>query len=289
MHMLANRLNGKIALVTGGGTGIGEAVCKKFAYEGAKVVVAGFPDDPVDAVVQEIREAGDQALAFKGDLSDENTAKKAVDTAVEQWGRLDILVNCAGIYPVTAETQDLPVEIFDLLVKDNLRNTFLVTKYTLPHLQQSRGCIINTGSEAGFLGQAKLTPYGGTKAFIHSFTRGLALEQAKYGIRANCVCPGPVDTSWTHKETGPMDEKMEQSFLQTVALGRRGTTEEVANVFLFLASDEASFVNGSLYSVDGGIIGGKGVGKEMPEDLKQEPVGELELAHQLDGKTDRRN
>jgi len=287
--MIANRLSGKVAIVTGGGTGIGEAVCKKFAAEGASVLVVGFADDPVEAVVAEIIANGGEARSYMGDVSKEIEAQAAVKAAVEYWGVLDILVNCAGVYPATAETQDLDVEIFDLLMKNNLRNTFLMTKSALPFLQKTHGCVINTGSEAGFLGTAMLTPYGGTKSFIHAFTRGVALEQAKYGIRANCVCPGPIDTSWTHKETGPMDEKMEQSFLQTVAMGRRGTTEEVANVFLFLASDEASFVTGSTYSVDGGIIGGKGIGKEAPENVKQEPEPDLALLHEHDGKTGRRN
>lgn len=286
--MKLSRLEGKIAIVSGGATGIGEAVSKKFAVEGAKVLVIGFPDDPVDEVVNEIKESGGEALAYKGDISEEDQAFAAVKSVIDTWGELNILINCAGVYPTTDETQDLAVDIFDLIVKNNLRTTFLMTKASLPYLQKTRGCIVSTGSEAGFLGQAKLTPYGGSKAFIHSFMRGVALEQAKYGIRANCVCPGPIDTSWTHKETGPMDETMEQSFLQTVSMARRGTTEEVANVFLFLASDEASFVNGSLYSVDGGIIGGKGIGKQVQEDLKQEPEDELFLQHQHDGKTERR-
>ena len=285
--MKANRLAEKTAIITGGATGIGEAVSKKFASEGAQVVIVGFPDDPLNEVVEEIKTQGGQAIAFAGDISDEQTAKEAVETAIAEWGKLDILINCAGVYPALAETHELDIAIFDLLVKNNVRSTFAMTKSALPYLQKSRGNIVSTGSEAGFLGQARLTPYGGTKGFIHAFIRGVALEQAKYGVRANCVCPGPIDTAWTRKEDGPMDEKAEESFIQTVALGRRGTTEEVANVFLFLASEEASFVTGSLFSVDGGIIGGKGIGKDMPENLKKEPADDLNLTHQHDGKTSR--
>ena len=286
--MKANRLAGKTAIITGGATGIGEAVSKKFASEGAQVVIIGFPDDPLNEVVEEIKAQGGQAIAFAGDISDEQIAKEAVKTAISEWGKLDILINCAGVYPALAETHELDIAIFDLLVKNNVRSTFAMTKSSLPYLQKSKGNIVSTGSEAGFLGQARLTPYGGTKGFIHAFIRGVALEQAKYGVRANCVCPGPIDTAWTRKEDGPMDEKAEESFIQTVALGRRGTTEEVANAFLFLASEEASFVTGSLFSVDGGIIGGKGVGKDMPENMKEEPVGDLDIAHAHDGKTERR-
>ncbi|HTF81869.1 MAG TPA: SDR family oxidoreductase [Cytophagales bacterium] len=286
--MRLNRLNGKTAIVTGGATGIGEAVCKKFALEGASVLVVGFPDDPVDEVVEEIISNGGNAIAFNGDVSIEANAEAAVNKVISTWGKLDILVNNAGVYPYTGETQELPLDIFELVVRNNITSAFLMTKAALPELQKTQGNIICTGSEAGFLGQALFTPYGGSKAFLHAFTRGVALEQAKYGVRANCVCPGPIDTSWTHKETGPMDSKMEKTFLESTALARRGTTEEVANVFLFLASDEASFVTGSLYSVDGGIIGGKGIGKEVPSRLKEQPEGELDLQHQWDGKTDRR-
>lgn len=286
--MKANRLVGKTAIITGGATGIGEAVSKKFAAEGARVLIVGFPDDPLNDVVEEIRAQGGEAIAFAGDISVEETAKAAVETAISEWGKIDILINCAGVYPALAETHELDIAIFDLLVKNNVRSTFTMTKSALPYLHQSKGNVVATGSEAGFLGQARLTPYGGTKGFIHAFIRGVALEQAKYGVRANCVCPGPIDTAWTRKEDGPMDEKAEQSTIESVAMGRRGSTEEVANVYLFLASDEASFITGSLFSVDGGIIGGKGVGKEMPESMQQEPAGDLEIAHAHDGKTGRR-
>jgi enoyl-[acyl-carrier-protein] reductase (NADH) len=114
--------------------------------------------------------------------------------------------------------------------------------------------------------------------------KGVAVEQAKNGVRANCVCPGPVDTAWTHKETGPMSAKMEKQIVEGTPMGRRGTPEEVANVYLFLASDEASFVTGALYFVDGGVTNSKGPhGAEVPSRLKQEPEGELKLKHAMDG------
>jgi NAD(P)-dependent dehydrogenase (short-subunit alcohol dehydrogenase family) len=133
-----------------------------------------------------------------------------------------------------------------------------MTRLALPHLQKTRGNIISAGSESGMIGLAQNTPYGGTKGWIHAFTRGVAVEQAQNGVRANCVCPGPIDTAWTHKETGPMDEQMEKSLIQATPLARRGTPEEVANVYVFLASDEASYVTGALYTVDGGTTIAKG-------------------------------
>ena len=122
---------------------------------------------------------------------------------------------------------------------------------------------------------------------MHAFMKGVAVEQAKHGIRANCVCPGPIDTAWTRKEEGPMDKKMEKTMLGANAMGRRGTPEEVANVYLFLASEEASYVTGALYFVDGGITVVKGnTGEQADESLKQQPKGALPLRHSKDGATE---
>jgi NAD(P)-dependent dehydrogenase (short-subunit alcohol dehydrogenase family) len=161
-----------------------------------------------------------------------------------------------------------------------------MTKHALPHLQKSRGNIVNAGSEAGFNGEALNTPYGGTKGFMHAFTMGVAVEQGKYGVRANCVCPGPIDTAWTHRSTGPMSRQMERQMIQATVLGRRGTPEEMANVYAFLASDEASYVTGALWLADGGTTPAKGpVGDEVPGALTKEPAGVLgdRLKHGLEG------
>ncbi|HEU4452292.1 MAG TPA: SDR family oxidoreductase [Longimicrobium sp.] len=281
---MAGRLQGKVAIVTGGGTGIGEAICHKFAKEGAAVVVSGLPTDPIEQVAAEMRGWGARAVAFAGDVAEDAIAEACVRKAVDEFGRLDVLVNNAGVLLVTAETQDYPIDAFDETVRNNVRSAFLMTRHALPELQKTRGCIVSAGSEAGAIGLANNTPYGGTKAWIHAFTRGVAVEQAKYGVRANCVCPGPIDTAWTHKETGPMDKKMEQSIVQATPMGRRGTVEEVANVYAFLASDEASFVTGALYFVDGGITVGKGpIGDEVPKELRQPPEPHLRLHHTQEG------
>ncbi|MCY7272509.1 MAG: SDR family oxidoreductase, partial [Phormidesmis sp. CAN_BIN44] len=143
---------------------------------------------------------------------------------------------------------------------------------------------VSAGSEAGFNGLAQNAVYGGTKGWIHSFMKGVAVEQAKYGIRANCVCPGAIDTAWTHKETGPMDSQMEKMLVEATPMARRGTPEEMANVYAFLASDEASYVTGALWLADGGVTVAKGsVGKQVPFWKKSEPEGELRLEHSKDG------
>ncbi|HYF31551.1 MAG TPA: SDR family oxidoreductase [Chitinophagaceae bacterium] len=283
------RVAGKVVIVTGGATGIGEAISKKFAKEGAKVVVNGFPDDPVQDVVTDILNAGGQAMPFIADISVEENAMECVEFTVRTYGKLDVLINNAGVFPVMEEMENYPTAAFEYLMKNNVRSAFMMTKYALPHLQKTRGNIVFAGSESGEIGLMKNAPYGGTKGFLHAFMKGIAVEQAKHGVRANCVCPGPIDTAWTHKETGPMQKKDEKLLIGATPLGRRGTPEEVANVYLFLASDEASYITGGLFPVDGGITIAKGpVGKQVESEVAEQPQGELDLGHSMDGATDMR-
>lgn len=278
------RLKDKVAIVTGGGAGIGEAICKKFALHGAKVVVAGFQDDPVENVANEIKAAGGMAIPFKGDLSVAANAKACVNRAVEQFGKLDILINNAGVFPAVGYIDKFPIEKLDYLVRNNTYTTMLMTHAAVPELQKTKGCIVTAGSEAGMDGDAQNAPYSGTKGFNHAFTRAVAAEQAQYGVRANIVAPGPIDTAWTHASSSPMTTKMQELFLSATPMGRRGTPEEVANVYLFLASDEASYVTGAVYPVDGGITIGKGPqGAMADKSMKQPPEGELKLKHSKEG------
>ncbi|MCU7552076.1 SDR family oxidoreductase [Chitinophagaceae bacterium LB-8] len=281
------RLNGKVAIVTGGATGIGEAISRLFAKEGAKVIVNGFPEDPVMDVVSSITNKGDFAAPFVGDVSVEENAMACVQFAIQTFYKLDILINNAGVFPVMEQIHNYPTDAFDYVMRNNIRTAFLMTKYAIPELKKTKGCIVSAGSEAGFLGLAENAPYGGSKGWIHAFTRGVAVEQAQHGIRANCVCPGAIDTAWTHKEHGPMKKKHEKMIIEGTPLGRRGTPEEIANAYLFLASDEASYVTGALFSVDGGITIAKGaVGKMADKDVKKEPEDNLDLKHDMDGATD---
>jgi NAD(P)-dependent dehydrogenase (short-subunit alcohol dehydrogenase family) len=277
-------LQNKVALVTGGGTGIGEAICLKFAREGAKVVVNGLPDDPIDDVVSTIKAGGGDAIACPADVSDETSARNCVQAAIERFGRLDVLVNNAGVLLVNAETDDMPVDKFDEHVRCNVRTAFLMTRYALPHLRETRGCIIFAGSEGGVNGQPRNAAYGGTKGFLHAFMMGVAVEQAQYGVRANCVSPGPIDTAWTHADAGAVDAEIEKALVAATPLGRRGTPEEVANVYAFLASDQASYVNGAVWLVDGGVTPAKGaVGALARKEVRQPPPSTLQLRHSQDG------
>jgi NAD(P)-dependent dehydrogenase (short-subunit alcohol dehydrogenase family) len=278
------QLQGKVAVVTGGGTGIGEAICRKFAREGAKVIVNGLPGDPIDDVAAAIVKEGGQAVAFAGDVSKEESARACIDAAIASYGKLDVLINNAGILLVGAETDDIPVDKFDEHIRCNIRSAFLMTKYALPQLRETRGNIISAGSAAGVNGQPGNTTYGGTKAFLHAFMQGVAVEQARYGVRANCVCPGPIDTSWTHNETGAVDEETEKALITATPFGRRGTTEEVANVYAFLASDAASYVTGALWAVDGGLATADGaVGAMAGPAATTPPPMTLDLYHTHDG------
>jgi NAD(P)-dependent dehydrogenase (short-subunit alcohol dehydrogenase family) len=281
---MRGRLHDKVAIVTGGGTGIGEAICRRFAREGASVVVSGLPNDPLEDVALAIAREGRKAIAFAGDLSEPDAARGCVEAALRAYGKLDILINNAGILLVNAETDAFPIEQFEQHVRCNVSSAFLMTRFALPHLRKTRGNVIFAGSEGGINGQARNTVYGGTKGFLHAFMQGVAVEQAQYGVRANCVCPGPVDTAWTHKETGAVDEDVEAALLSATPLGRRGAVEEIANVYLFLASEEASFVTGALWLVDGGITPAKGpVGTLASRAVSTPPISHIDLQHTHDG------
>src|SRR5690606_18619506 len=186
------------------GTGIGEAIAYKFAHEGARVLLNGLRHDPAPDVAQRIQKRGGEARVHLGDVAEEEEALACVEAAIEEFGRLDVVVNNAGVFLFTGETQDYPITLSDDTLWMNVRSAILMTRFALPHLQKTRGNLLYAGSESGLLGLANNTVYGGTKGFLHAFARGVAVEQARYGVRANCVCPGAVDTAWTHSETGPM-------------------------------------------------------------------------------------
>ena len=241
---MPGRLEGKVVIVTGAGSGIGEAIAHKFAAEGARIVINGLPTDPILEVEKSICSQGGKCVVYAGDVADEERAKICVETALQRFGKLDVLVSNAGAPMVGAPVHKYDINQFDKVIARNIRSVFLMTRYSIPHLQKTAGNIVATGSEAGTLGLAGNTPYGGVKGFVHAFIKGVAVEQARHGIRANCVCPGPIDKDSDAEAAG-------------TPMGRHGTAEEIANVFTFLASDMASYVTGALWVVDGGTTIGK--------------------------------
>ena len=278
-------LAGKVAVVTGGAAGIGEAICKVFAQHGASVVVNGLPGDPVEEVVAEIRKEGGNAIGYTADVGTAAGAEGCVQAARETYGRLDVLIANAGLFPDLVEVQEFPVQRFEELLQSNIRGVFHSVRAAIPALRETKGAIVAAASEAAVHGVPEAASYSATKGWIAAFIRAVAVEQAKYGIRANVVAPGPIDTEMTRPSKGKMNTKTAIMAVKSVPLGRRGTPEEVANVYLFLASDLASYVTGAQYAVDGGSTAGSGMpGLEAKRDAKTPPEGTVELEHQYDGR-----
>ncbi len=245
------RLNGKVALITGGGSGIGKASCLLFAREGAKVVVVDLRKETAEATAKEI---GSAARAFAADVSKAKDAEGMVRFAEEQFGRLDIVFNNAGVFhPDDDSVTNTSEEIWDMVIDINLKGVFLGCKYAVPALLRAGGgSIINTASFVAVMGAA--TPqiaYTASKGGVLAMTREIAVEFARKNIRANALCPGPVETPLLQELLS--DPARRQRRLVHIPPGRFGKAEEMANAALFLASDESSFVNGSTFLVDGGI------------------------------------
>ena len=248
------RLADKVALITGGGSGIGKASCLLFAKEGAKVVVVDLKLDTAEATVDEIRKAEGDAKAFAADVSKAKDAEAMVRFAEESYGKLNVAFNNAGVFhPDDDSVTNTSEAIWDMVINVNLKGVFLGCQYAVPALLRAGGgSIINTASFVAIMGAAApQIAYTASKGGVLAMTREIAVEFARKNIRANSLCPGPVETPLLAKLLS--DPARRNRRLVHIPMGRFARAEEMANAALFLASDESSFVTGTSFLVDGGI------------------------------------
>ena len=245
------RLEGKVALISGGARGMGAAEARLFAREGAKVTVADLLEDEGKKVEAEINETGSEVLFVRLDVTSEEDWRKAVSATVSRFGKLDVLVNNAGILPVYRSIDELPVEEWDQVMEINAKGVFLGTKFAIPEMRKAGGgSIVNISSIAGMGGQNGIQAgYNSSKGAVRILTKATAIQYAKEGIRVNSVHPGAIETLMT--ETQRNDPEGDKT-MSMVPIGRYAKPEEVAYGVLYLASDEASYVTGSELVIDGG-------------------------------------
>ena len=248
------RLEGKVALITGAASGIGKVAAALFASEGAKVALSDVADDAGASTVTEIEGGGGEALYVHADVSKPAEAKAMVDRTVERFGRLDVLYNNAGVFPADdASVIDTPERVWDLTIDINLKGVFLGCQYGIPAmLETGGGSIINVASFVALMGAAvPQIAYTASKGGVLAMTREIAVEFARKGIRANALCPGPIETPLLAELLA--DPQRRDRRLVHIPIGRFGRAEEIAKAALFLASDDSSLMTGAALVVDGGI------------------------------------
>ncbi len=240
------RLDGKIAIVTGAGQGIGRAIAGKLATEGGTVVVTDLDEASATATAAELP----GAVALRTDVTDRAAVQATVDEVIARFGRIDVLVNNAGWDKASPFVESDPAD-WDRAITINLYGVLHTSKAVLPVLiEQGGGAIVNLGSDAGRVGSSGEAVYSAAKGGIIAFTKSLAREVARHRIRVNCVCPGPTDTALFASFAGP---KLREALTRAIPFGRLGQPADVANAVAFLASDEASFITGQTVSVSGGL------------------------------------
>ncbi len=247
------RFEKKVVLITGGNRGIGFATARMFVSEGASVVIAARNQPRGKTAAEAL-----SAQYIPTDVRKASDCRKAVGDTVNAWGRMDILVNAAGVIYRNRTVEQTTEAEWDTTFDTNAKGAFLMAKYALPALRDSKGVIVNVASYVGLVGFARTSAYAASKAAVVNLTRSMALDHAREGIRINCVCPGSVETEMIHeawKQYGDVEEAR-RIWSEKHPLGRIASPEEVAQTILFLAGESASFITGAAIPVDGGITAG---------------------------------
>jgi len=248
------RLEGKVALITGAGSGIGRATAELFAKEGAKVAVVDLSAETGEQTVEAIREAGGESIFIQADVSSAEDVANMIGRTVQEWGRIDVLYNNAGIPMGATPIDEVDDDFFDKTMAVNVRSVHLGAKHVVPHMkQQGCGVILNTASTAGIRPRPNMSAYAASKGAVIALTKALALELAPFKIRVVSINPVATETPMLTSFFGTADpEEARARFLATVPLGRLNRPEDIANAALYLASDEAYMVTGTAFEIDGG-------------------------------------
>jgi 3-oxoacyl-[acyl-carrier protein] reductase len=246
----AKRLEGKVALVTGGARGIGKAICQRLADEGAKLAIVDIMLDIAEETASEFKGKGVEAAAFAADVSKVDSANETIDAVMKEFGQIDILVNNAGITRDTLMMR-MTEQDWDLVIAVNLKGTFNFTKAVCRPMMKARtGKIVNVASVVGRMGNAGQANYSASKAGVIGLTKTTAKELATRNIQVNAVAPGYIQTDMT----GKLSDAATEAFMTVIPMKRGGTPEDVANVVYFLCSDDSSYVTGQVINIDGGML-----------------------------------